>query len=98
MERALVNYLACEGSQRVMRPETLDLWAARLETAGLRPIGMYAEVLSEVLGALKKFPDGFSLELEREGAQLLWQGHRSFFVADWGCQEEGRMEERVTVL
>ena len=85
IERLINNAIVCEGEERVMRPETLDQWAARLAKVGFSPLPLSDVVVREVSQALQPFPEGFSLKASDRGVQLLWRGKPSVFSSSWKC-------------
>ena len=87
LERQIVNILGCEGSERVLRPERMATWAARLEGLGFRPLQLPDAVISEVSQAIGgQLANGFSLVLVGgTGMRLVWGGSSPLFVSSWTC-------------
>jgi hypothetical protein len=46
--RSVLNVIACEGADRVERPETYKQWQLQKNRAGLRQLPLHAEVVKHV--------------------------------------------------
>ena len=87
VERFLINIIACEGENRVVRSNRMAQWAARLAGIGFRPMPVSGEVLADITKALARYSGKFSLGIGREGTQLMWEGQTNVFFSSWTCKE-----------
>ncbi|CAI7766363.1 unnamed protein product [Closterium sp. NIES-53] len=85
LARDLINEVACEGMNRWLRSERLEMWVHRMRAVGLEPVPLGPETV--VAGKeITEGKDGrFRLEVHGEtGAlQLSWRGVPLIFVAAW---------------
>ncbi|VFQ91398.1 unnamed protein product [Cuscuta campestris] len=51
--RHIVNIIACEGAERVERPETYKQWQSRIMRAGFKPLPLNPELVKELRGKMK---------------------------------------------
>ncbi|KFK41051.1 hypothetical protein AALP_AA2G079000 [Arabis alpina] len=83
--RQILNFVACEGEDRVERHETLVQWRNRFGSAGFKPvnIGSNAYKQASMLVALYAGADGYKVE-ENEGCLLLgWQTRLLIATSAW---------------
>ncbi|CAO1940542.1 unnamed protein product [Urochloa humidicola] len=82
-QRAL-NAIACEGSDRVERPETYRQWQARVAGAGLKQLPLDPDIVKAVS---KKVKDGYHKDLFIDVDQrwLLqgWKGRALYAMSTW---------------
>lgn len=79
--RTICNIISCEGSQRVVRPESMSQWLLRLQQAGFTMGSLSFLATAFVEEMLSDLPKGFQLNVSRGAAQLMWCGTpRMFFT------------------
>ncbi|KAA8549284.1 hypothetical protein F0562_000968 [Nyssa sinensis] len=76
--REVMNIIACEGSERVERPETYKQWQVRNMRAGLKPLPLDQEVIKKLRARLK---GGYHKDfmIDRDGHWML-QEQRTFRI------------------
>ncbi|MCO5568974.1 hypothetical protein L7F22_022678 [Adiantum nelumboides] len=77
------NIVACEGEERVERPESKEKWVHRLTTSSnLQTIQFSEAVVAEVKAMLEEHAAGWSLKKADAGDSLLltWKGHNVVFA------------------
>ncbi|VFQ98832.1 unnamed protein product [Cuscuta campestris] len=77
MGREILNVVACEGRERVERPETYKQWRARNERAGLRLLPLNQEIMREVKAKVRMgYHRDFSVDEDGGGEWMLqsWKG------------------------
>ncbi|XP_020584529.1 DELLA protein SLR1-like [Phalaenopsis equestris] len=83
--RQICNVVACEGSERTERHETLNQWRARMGSAGFEPVhlGSNAFKQASMLLALFAGGDGYRVE-EKEGCLTLgWHTRPLIATSAW---------------
>lgn len=79
--RTIANIVSCEGKERVVRPESLPQWQARLQQAGFQMKDLSPSAVSFAQGMLGALPRGFGLLVGQGTAVLTWQDvPRQFFM------------------
>jgi hypothetical protein len=82
--RSALNVIACEGADRVERPETYKQWQARNRRAGLTQLPLNPEVVRLVLDKVK---DNYHRDFVVDGDQrwLLhrWKGRVLYALSTW---------------
>ncbi|KAK9940556.1 hypothetical protein M0R45_017211 [Rubus argutus] len=82
--REVVNIVACEGSERIVRPETYKQWQIRNMRAGFRQLPLDREVMNKIKDKVKL---GYSSEfvVDEDGRWLLqgWKGRIMYASACW---------------
>lgn len=82
----IVNIIACDGSERVIRHQRFHTWKRFMQRAGfeLRPTSSYALSQARLLLRLHYPSDGYRLVQEEDGClQLGWQDDPLFAVSSW---------------
>ena len=79
--RNIMNIVACEGLQRLARPEPHASWLARLQRAGFQPSPVLTRVADAVHEEMRKFPAGFGMLTSPGGLQMTWRGKPMLQVA-----------------
>ncbi|GFQ05115.1 della protein gai [Phtheirospermum japonicum] len=83
--RQICNVVACEGSHRVERHETLAGWRRRLSSAGLEPVHMGSNAFKQASMLLAHFAggDGYRVE-ENDGCLMLgWHTRPLIATSAW---------------
>lgn len=72
--RTILNVIACEGPERVERPETYRQWQNRTIRAGFDPILLNQNVLKESQSILKCYDKNFTVDEDGSWMLLSWKG------------------------
>ncbi|XP_062084985.1 scarecrow-like protein 11 [Humulus lupulus] len=82
--RDIENVIACEGLDRVERPETYRQWQVRNTRAGFKPIPLDQEIFEAVKNSVHTSYD-HNFVIERHGEWLLqgWKGRRIYCLSFW---------------
>ncbi|KAK9059583.1 hypothetical protein SSX86_020287 [Deinandra increscens subsp. villosa] len=82
--RQVMNVIACEGPQRVERPETYKKWQVRTTRAGFKPRRIDSEVVSQVKSKVKI---GYHKDFvfDEDGKWMLqgWKGRILYAITCW---------------
>ncbi|RVW66031.1 Scarecrow-like protein 33 [Vitis vinifera] len=80
----IMNIIACEGSERIERPDIYKQWQARNERAGLRQLPLEQEILMKVRSIVKMdYHKDFVVEVD--GGWMLhgWKGRVIYAISCW---------------
>ncbi|KAM5583581.1 scarecrow-like protein 14 [Rosa sericea] len=82
--REVVNIVACEGSQRIARPETYKQWQIRNMRAGFRQLPLDREVMNKIKDKVKMGYHPYFV-VDEDGHWMLqgWKGRIMFASACW---------------
>ncbi|XP_019183398.1 PREDICTED: chitin-inducible gibberellin-responsive protein 1-like [Ipomoea nil] len=80
LARDIVNVIACEGQERVVRHELLGKWKSRFTMAGFREYPLSSYVNSVIKSLLKYYSEHYTL-VEKDGAMLLGWKQRNLISA-----------------
>ncbi|KAH7446893.1 hypothetical protein KP509_01G080800 [Ceratopteris richardii] len=73
--RDILNVVACEGHERVERPETYRQWQARFERSGFKPVPLDPIVLKKATDVVKAFyHKDFSVDDDSKWMLMGWKG------------------------
>ncbi|KAL7173370.1 hypothetical protein ACSBR2_032772 [Camellia fascicularis] len=74
--REVMNIIACEGAERVERPETYKQWQARTMRAGFKMLPLEQETLNKFRGKVKKAGYHKDFVIDEDGQWMLqgWRG------------------------
>lgn len=79
-----MNAIACEGSDRVERPETYRQWQLRNDRAGLRQLPLDVDIVKAVS---KKVKDGyhkdFFIDVDQRWLLQGWKGRVLYAMSTW---------------
>ncbi|KAL3625858.1 hypothetical protein CASFOL_030387 [Castilleja foliolosa] len=82
--RDVMNVVACEGTERVVRPETYKQWQVRSQRAGFRQVALNKEIMKEVKTKVRK---GYHKDflLDEDGGWMLqgWKGRVVYALSCW---------------
>ncbi|XP_073140942.1 scarecrow-like protein 14 [Henckelia pumila] len=82
--RELINVIACEGAERVERPETYKQWQARHVRAGFKPLPLNQEIMKKLK---HKVAAGYHKDFlwDEDGNWMLqgWKGRIMYAVSCW---------------
>ncbi|KAK4767822.1 hypothetical protein SAY87_002963 [Trapa incisa] len=83
LAKDVVNIIACEGEERVVRHELLGKWKLRLTMAGFRQYPLCSYVNSVISSLMKRYSGHYTLE-EKDGATLLgWKDRKLISASAW---------------
>ncbi|KAJ4805009.1 hypothetical protein LUZ62_017575 [Rhynchospora pubera] len=89
MERALLappifNLVACEGHDRVERPETYKQWHKRISQAGFKQLPLDQDIIKDCNIKLKSgYHEGFFIEKENDWLLQGWKGRINYALSVW---------------
>lgn len=82
--RQVMNVIACEGAERVERPETYKQWQVRTSRAGFKPRRMERELVSQLKAKVKV---GYHKDFvfDEDGKWMLqgWKGRILYAISCW---------------
>ncbi|KAG8387866.1 hypothetical protein BUALT_Bualt02G0065800 [Buddleja alternifolia] len=87
--RDVMNVIACEGYERVERPETYKQWQVRNQRVGFTQIPLNREILKEVKTKLwKGYHNEFLLDEDGEWMLQGWKGRVMYALSCWKPLQE----------
>lgn len=85
--RAALNVIACEGAERVERPEMYKQWQARNQRAGLRQLPLNPQVVRLVLDKVRdKYHKDFVVDEDQRWLLHRWKGRVLYALSTWVAQ------------
>ncbi|KAK7312465.1 hypothetical protein VNO77_36341 [Canavalia gladiata] len=82
--RNAINVIACEGAERVERPETYKQWQVRNQRAGFKQIPMAPELVNRVKEMVKKeYNKDFVVDEDGKWVLQGWKGRILHAVSSW---------------
>ncbi|KAI5082510.1 hypothetical protein GOP47_0002253 [Adiantum capillus-veneris] len=88
--RDILNIVACEGHERVERPETYRQWQARFQRAGFEPFTLNRSVLKKARNVVKAFyHKDFSVDDDSKWMLLGWKGRIMEGLSAWKRSSPG---------
>jgi len=82
--RAAMNVVACEGADRVERPETYRQWQARNQRAGLRQLPLEPAVVKVVMDKVKdNYHRDFVVDEDQGWLLHRWKGRVLYGLSTW---------------
>jgi hypothetical protein len=82
--RSALNVIACEGADRVERPETYKQWQVRNNRAGLRQLPLSAEVVKHVRDKVTKhYHKDFLIDEDHRWLLQGWKGRVLYAISTW---------------
>uniref|UniRef100_A0A0A9E778 Uncharacterized protein n=1 Tax=Arundo donax TaxID=35708 RepID=A0A0A9E778_ARUDO len=86
---AALNVIACEGADRVERPETYKQWQARNHRAGLRQLPLNPEVVKVVLDKVKdNYHKDFVVDKDQRWLLHRWKGRVLYALSTWVAADD----------
>ncbi|CAM0958458.1 unnamed protein product [Alopecurus aequalis] len=87
--RTALNVIACEGADRVDRPETYKQWQVRSHRAGLRQLPLNPEVVKAVTDTVKNhYHKEFVVDVDRQWLLSGWKGRVLHAMSAWVAAED----------
>ncbi|KAL2239571.1 UNVERIFIED_CONTAM: Scarecrow-like protein 14 [Sesamum indicum] len=82
--RDVMNVVACEGSERIERPETYKQWQVRNQRAGFRQLQLNREIMKEIKTKVKRdYHNDFLLDEESDWMLQGWRGRVMYALSCW---------------
>ncbi|KAJ7980837.1 Scarecrow-like protein [Quillaja saponaria] len=82
--REVMNVIACEGSERVERPETYKQWQVRNRRAGFRQLHLDGELMKKLTYMLRRgYHDDFMLDEDGHWMLQGWKGRILYASSCW---------------
>ncbi|KAM0895724.1 hypothetical protein ACQ4PT_023653 [Festuca glaucescens] len=82
--RAALNVIACEGTDRVERPETYRQWQVRNQRAGLKQLPLNPDVIDIVRQkASNGYHKDFVIDLDQNWLLQGWKGRILYAISTW---------------
>ncbi|KAI3961833.1 hypothetical protein MKW98_022038 [Papaver atlanticum] len=79
-----LNIIACEGSQRVERPETYKQWQARNTRAGFLQLPLHKDIMKKAKEKVKSdYHKDFIVDADSQWMLLGWKGRILFALSSW---------------
>ncbi|KAJ7947630.1 Scarecrow-like protein [Quillaja saponaria] len=79
-----MNVIACEGAERVERPETYKQWQARNLRAGFKQLPLDQDILTKVKDMIKKeYHKDFIIEEDSKWMVQGWKGRAIYALSCW---------------
>jgi hypothetical protein len=83
-----LNVIACEGADRVERPETYKQWQVRNNRAGLRQLPLRAEVVKLVRDKVTDhYHKNFLLDEDQRWLLQGWKGRVLYAISTWVAED-----------
>jgi hypothetical protein len=82
--RAALNVIACEGTDRVERPETYKQWQVRNQRAGLKQLPLNPGVIDRVRDKVKNnYHKDFVIDVDHRWLLSGWKGRILYAISTW---------------
>ncbi|WVZ54639.1 hypothetical protein U9M48_005406 [Paspalum notatum var. saurae] len=83
-----LNIVACEGSDRVERPETYKQWQVRNRRAGLRQLPLDPEVVKAVRERVREqYHKDFVIDVDHQWLLEGWKGRILYAMSTWAADD-----------
>lgn len=79
--RGVLNMASCEGAQRKLRPQSIELWQDAIAKVGLVPGRLHG--VDIVHNMIIGFPIGFGLRVEKSSIHLTWHSKPCLHFSPW---------------
>ncbi|XP_017982430.1 PREDICTED: scarecrow-like protein 9 [Theobroma cacao] len=87
--KEILNVVACEGSERIERPETYKQWQVRNLRAGLRQLPLKQEILNSAKAHVKlHYHKDFLVDEDKNWILQGWKGRILFALSFWRPSKE----------
>jgi len=82
------NVIACEGLDRVERPETYKKWQLRNHRAGLRQLSLDPDIVKAVQESVRdKFHEDFVTDVDLQWLLGGWKGRILYAMSTWAAAD-----------
>ncbi|XP_012067005.1 scarecrow-like protein 14 isoform X2 [Jatropha curcas] len=82
--RYAMNVIACEGGERVERPETYRQWQVRNGRAGFRPLPLDKEIMKKVISTVRSnYNSNFVVDEDSHWMLQGWKGRIIYALSVW---------------
>ncbi|RWW89574.1 hypothetical protein BHE74_00001431 [Ensete ventricosum] len=81
--RDALNVIACEGSERVERPETYKQWQVRNLRAGFKQLPLTPDIIKMAKEKLKAYHKDFVLDVDGQWLLQGWKGRITYAFSAW---------------
>lgn len=82
--REIMNIIACEGAERVERPETYKQWQGRIQRAGFRQLPLNREIVKEVIAKVGcSYHRDFLVDEDSNWILQGWKGRVLYALSCW---------------
>ncbi|GAB4860132.1 Scarecrow-like protein 14 [Ancistrocladus abbreviatus] len=82
--REIMNVVACEGTERVERPETYKLWQVRITKAGFKQVPLDPELLKKLMMKLRTpYHKDFLIDVDGHWVLQGWKGRMTCAISAW---------------
>ncbi|KAL6654481.1 hypothetical protein ACP70R_007946 [Stipagrostis hirtigluma subsp. patula] len=81
--RSALNVIACEGADRVNRPETYKQWQVRIQRAGMRQLPLSPDVVKLVKDKAKHYHKDFLIDEDHRWLLQGWKGRVLYAMSTW---------------
>ncbi|XP_060212877.1 scarecrow-like protein 14 [Lycium barbarum] len=78
-----MNVIACEGAERIERPETYKQWQVRIVKAGFRQLPLDEEIMRMTTERFKVFDKNFVIDVDSEWLLQGWKGRIGYALSTW---------------
>ncbi|VAI28207.1 unnamed protein product [Triticum turgidum subsp. durum] len=86
--RAALNVIACEGTDRVERPETYKQWQVRNQRAGLKLLPLNPEVIELARDKVKNcYHKDFVIDIDQHWLLQGWKGRILYAISTWTAND-----------
>ncbi|CDP14104.1 unnamed protein product [Coffea canephora] len=82
--REVMNVIACEGTERIERPDSYKQWQVRNQRAGFKQLPLNSEIMREIRAKVKSYYNKDFL-IDADGAWMLqgWKGRVIYALSCW---------------
>lgn len=88
--RSALNVIACEGTDRVERPETYKQWQVRNQRAGLKQLPLNQEIVQIVRDKVKDcYHKDFVIDIDHQWLLQGWKGRILYAISTWVANDAG---------
>ncbi|XP_004239904.2 scarecrow-like protein 14 [Solanum lycopersicum] len=78
-----MNAIACEGAERIERPETYKQWQVRILKAGFRQLPLDEEIMRMTTERFKVYDKNFIIDVDSEWLLQGWKGRIASALSMW---------------
>ncbi|XP_062203885.1 scarecrow-like protein 34 [Phragmites australis] len=88
--RAALNVIACEGADRVERPEMYKQWQVRNQRAGFKQLPLNPEIVQVVRKKVKDcYHKDFVIDVDHQWLLQGWKGRILYAISTWVANDAG---------